>query len=63
VQNLCLGGCPNENLVNTGDMQVSSSLNCKLTKKIYEQLIKVYLHLDEEDKKNIFSTNTQRTFA
>lgn len=63
VQNLCLGGCPNENLVDTGNMQVSSSRNCKLTKKIYEELIKIYLHLNEEDKKNIFSINTQKSLA
>jgi uncharacterized protein len=63
VQNLCLGGCPNENLVSTGDMQVSPDRNCKFTKKVYEELIKVYLHLSEEDKKCIFTKNIKKTFA
>ncbi|MDZ5255179.1 PapB family radical SAM/SPASM ranthipeptide maturase [Clostridium sp. LIBA-8841] len=54
VQNLCLGGCPNENLVNTGNIQTSSYRNCNFTKIIYEEIIKLYLRLDDEDKKHIF---------
>lgn len=54
AQNLCLGGCPNENYSNTGDMHVSSERNCKMTKKMYEDLIGVYLRLSDEEKEIIF---------
>lgn len=54
VQNLCLGGCPNENYSNTGDIHISSERNCKMTKKMYEDLIEVYLRLSDEEKQIIF---------
>lgn len=54
VQNLCLGGCPNENYSNTGDIHISSEKNCKMTKKMYEDLIGVYLRLSDEEKEIIF---------
>lgn len=54
AQNLCLGGCPNENLLETGSINEASDKNCILTKLMYEKLIEVYVRLTEEQKKKLF---------
>ena len=51
AQNLCLGGCPNENLLETGSINKASERNCILTKLMYEKLIEVYVKLTEQQKK------------
>lgn len=51
AQNLCLGGCPHENYTNTGNINQASLRNCKMAKMVYEELIKLYVELDDEDKK------------
>lgn len=55
AQNLCLGGCPNENLLETGSINKASQKNCILTKLMYEKLIEVYVRLTEEQKNKLFS--------
>jgi uncharacterized protein len=55
AKNLCLGSCPHENLMATGSIQQSSDQNCNLIKSMYEEAIKVYLNLTEEEKREIFS--------
>lgn len=55
AQNLCLGGCPNENLLETDSINKASQKNCILTKLMYEKLIEVYVRLTEEQKNKLFS--------
>lgn len=55
AQNLCLGGCPNENLLETGSINKASERNCILTKLMYEKLIEVYVKLTEQQKSKLFS--------
>lgn len=51
AQNLCLGGCPHENYTNTGNINQASWRNCRMAKMVYEELIKLYVELDDEAKK------------
>lgn len=53
AQNLCLGGCPHENYTNTGNINQASLRNCKMAKMVYEELIKLYVELDDEAKKHL----------
>lgn len=57
AQNLCLGGCPYENQNETGNIKESSSRRCKFMKKFFEELIKVYINMDDEDKKIFYLEN------
>ncbi len=54
AQNLCLGGCPYENYVASGDAPSVSKRNCRLQKMLYEELMKVYVLLSDEEKKQLF---------
>lgn len=51
---LCMGHCPNENLVNSGDINYSLEKVCKSTKAMYKDLIRVYMNLSEEEKLKLF---------
>lgn len=51
-----MGHCPNENLVNSGDINYSLEKVCKSTKAMYKDLIRVYMHLSDEEKSTLFST-------
>lgn len=57
VNNLCLGGCSNENYEYSGDITVSSERTCRFNKMLFEELLKVYVGLTEHEKRKIFSVN------
>ncbi|MNP35492.1 hypothetical protein D3C76_1288270 [compost metagenome] len=61
ARNLCIGGCPNENLTSTGSVGEMTENNCELTRNIYEKLIKVYLRLTNEEKERLFKTKNNLT--
>lgn len=50
AKNLCIGGCPNESVNNTENAQEI----CHVTKIIFENLMRVYVNLTEDEKKYIF---------
>lgn len=52
-RNLCVGACPNENLVNAGTTQKSDSKNCRFIQAMYNDLIHAYLELTVENKKQL----------
>ncbi|WMM25774.1 SPASM domain-containing protein [Tissierella sp. MB52-C2] len=54
AKNLCLGNCPHENLMATGNIQESPERICNMTRSMYEEVIKVYLDLTEEEKEYLF---------
>lgn len=56
AKNLCVGSCPNENLVETGSTQISSTRNCEFVKSIFEELLKVYIRLTENEKQTMFKS-------
>lgn len=51
ARNLCLGCCPHENYTNTGNVNEASKRSCKIARMLYEELMKVYIDLLEDDKK------------
>lgn len=53
ARNLCVGACPNENLVNAGTTQKSDSKNCRFIQAMYNDLIHAYLELTVENKKQL----------
>lgn len=57
AKNLCLGGCPNENYENSGDITISSNRTCRFNQMLFEELLKVYVNLTENEKEKIFSIN------
>ncbi|SDF33627.1 uncharacterized protein SAMN04488542_10957 [Fontibacillus panacisegetis] len=61
ARNLCIGGCPNENLMSTGSVGEMTENICELTRNIYEKLIKVYLRLTNEEKERLFNTKNNLT--
>lgn len=60
VKNLCVGACPNENLVNAGSTQKSKEKSCKFIRSMYNDLIHIYLELTIEDKKHLFEKRETR---
>jgi uncharacterized protein len=54
AKNLCLGGCPYENYKASGDIDKISKRNCRITKMLFEDIIKIYVDMTEEDKENLF---------
>lgn len=54
AQNLCLGGCPYENYVASEDDDNVSKRNCRLQKMLYEELMKIYVLLSDEEKERLF---------
>ncbi|EOL43022.1 PapB family radical SAM/SPASM ranthipeptide maturase [Enterococcus phoeniculicola] len=54
ARNLCLGGCPFENYEQTGFMEKASSRYCKFMKMTSEEIVKLYLELNNEDRKKLF---------
>lgn len=55
ARNLCIGGCPNENLNLTGNVTEMSEPVCDLTKNIFERLIRLYIRLTPEEKERFFN--------
>lgn len=50
VKNLCVGGCPHVNLSATGRTALADKKSCEVNKRIYKELIGVYLRLSEKEK-------------
>lgn len=50
ARNLCLGGCPNENVENSGRIDKSTKKNCTFTKNMYENLIRLYIRMSDEER-------------
>ena len=57
AKNLCLGGCPNENYENTGNITISSNRTCEFNRMLFGELLKVYVNLTSKEKEKIFSIN------
>ncbi|WP_279237165.1 SPASM domain-containing protein [Alkaliphilus pronyensis] len=54
ARNLCVAGCPHENLASTGDMNLPHDSYCRYVKKIKSELIRLYLRLSDEDIEILF---------
>ncbi|WP_162265429.1 PapB family radical SAM/SPASM ranthipeptide maturase [Abyssisolibacter fermentans] len=49
ARNLCIGGCIHTNYTSTGDINLPSDQFCNFTRKIWKELIKIYLRMSKED--------------
>lgn len=54
IKNMCVGDCPYTNFEATGDVSITDDKVCHIIQNAYEEFIKVYLRLSEEQKKGLF---------
>lgn len=53
-RNLCVSGCSYCNVESTGDVKKAEEAYCRYVRKTTSAIIKIYLELNEEDKKMLF---------
>lgn len=55
IRNLCVSGCPFCNTSESGDMHLQNKMCCEYEKKVYAELINIYLRLTDKEKKLLFN--------
>jgi len=58
IRNLCVAGCPFCNAADNGDIHKKNEICCEYEKKVYEELIRIYLRLSEDEKKLLLDVRT-----
>lgn len=59
-KNLCIGGCINENYSCSGDITVPKDKYCNFLSAVFEEIMKMYLTLEESQIERLFPSETKR---